>query len=91
VSSIAAIQKLVNVLGAERARKLSGEILRQIGVTDLRSPNDRLRFGDALIARGGVLESIGRSIKIQAILHGAIESMPAPSRDRSTPPPAPPQ
>jgi hypothetical protein len=29
------------------------------------------RFGDELISRGGVLASIGRSIKIQAILQGA--------------------
>lgn len=73
MSSAAALQKLVNVMGPDRARDLSEQILRQIGLQDLRTPNDRYRFGQALIARGGLLESIGRSIKIQAILHGATE------------------
>jgi hypothetical protein len=74
VSSVAAIQKLVNILGPEAARELSGQILRQIGVHDLRAPNDRLRFGEALMARGGLLESVGRAIKTQALLHGATET-----------------
>jgi hypothetical protein len=34
---------------------------------------DRLRFGGALIRRGGLLEVIGGAIRIQAILHGARE------------------
>src|SRR5690349_2940614 len=85
MSSIAALQKLANVLGPEQARKVTGEILRQLGINDLRAPDDRLRFGEALIARGGLLESIGRAIKMQAILHGAVEAPPAPVQSRSTP------
>jgi len=30
-------------------------------------------FACALIQRGGLLETVGRAIKIQAILHGASE------------------
>lgn len=43
------------------------------------TPDDRARFGNELISRGGVLASIGRSIKIQAILQGprSIVSRPA--------------
>ncbi|NJK33130.1 MAG: hypothetical protein HC927_12385 [Deltaproteobacteria bacterium] len=68
---MAALQKLINLMGSERGQKLYEEVLRSLGMTDLRTPNDSARFGNALIERGGVYASIGRSIKIQAILHGA--------------------
>lgn len=73
MSSAAAMQKLVNVMGTARAGELTEQVLRQIGLQELRTPDDRLRFGQALIKRGGLLESVGRSIKMQAILHGARE------------------
>ena len=40
-------------------------------MSELATPDDSARFGNELISRGGVLASIGRSIKIQAILQGA--------------------
>lgn len=66
-----ALRKLVTVLGAQRARTLAAEILAEIGLGALTTPDDRLRFATALMNRGGLLEHIGRAIKIQAILHGA--------------------
>lgn len=83
MSSNAAIQKLVNVMGPARAGELATQVLRQIGLQELRTPDDRLRFGQALIGRGGLLESIGRSIKMQAILHGAREEQGAPGDQRA--------
>jgi hypothetical protein len=68
-----ALRKLENVLGAERAKTVTRDTLREIGLETLRTPNDRLRFGEALVHKGGLLEVVGRSIKIQAILHGAKE------------------
>jgi hypothetical protein len=68
-----ALQKIFNTFGAQRGRALVDETLASLGITELRTPDDRLRFGNALIKRGGLLESVGRSIKIQAILHGAAE------------------
>ena len=68
-------------MGAQRARQLTDETLSQLGIREMKTAYDRLRFGNALIARGGVLESIGRAIKIQAILHGA----PTNSRPRKRP------
>ena len=67
----AALQKLTNLMGLERGQQFYRETLAQLGMNELDSPNDGLRFGNELISRGGVLASIGRSIKIQAILHGA--------------------
>jgi hypothetical protein len=66
-----ALQKVFNVLGAERGRAIVDQTLRLLGLSELRTPDDRLKFGNELIKHGGLLESVGRAIKIQAILHGA--------------------
>jgi hypothetical protein len=66
-----ALKKLVNLMGQERGYAFYLEVLDLIGLKGLSTPNDSARFGEELISRGGVLASIGRSIKIQAILHGA--------------------
>jgi len=71
MSQSAALQKVFNVLGAERGRTVVEQTLKELGVRELRTPDDRLRFGNELIKHGGLLESVGRAIKIQAILHGA--------------------
>lgn len=70
-----ALAKLVNMLGREKADALAAEIAAELGIRGRMSPTDRLRFGDALIKRGGILEMIGRSIKVQALLQGAQQSM----------------
>lgn len=67
----AALKKLINLMGPERGRSFYRETLDELGLDELISPEDSARFGQQLITRGGVLASIGRSIKIQAILHGA--------------------
>lgn len=66
-----ALLKLESVFGRERARQLIADVCREIGIESLDTPNDRLAFGEALTERGGLLEAIGRAIKVQAILHGA--------------------
>src|SRR5262249_28865020 len=68
-----ALAKLANIMGPQRAKIIIAETMREIGLLELRTPDDRARFGSALVARGGVLEAVGRAIKIQAILHGAKE------------------
>jgi hypothetical protein len=65
-----ALKKLVNLMGQERGYAFYLEVLDLLGLKGLATPNDSVRFGEELISRGGVLASIGRSIKIQAILHG---------------------
>jgi hypothetical protein len=69
-----ALRKLTNVLGPEKATALVTDALRKAGLTSIESPDDRFRLGCELMTRGGLLEAIGRSIKIQAILHGAKEA-----------------
>lgn len=74
VSLEPALQKLANVLGPARAQAIFEEILRDLALPALRTPDDRYRFACALMHRGGLLEAVGRSLKIQAILHGARET-----------------
>lgn len=70
-----ALAKLINMLGREKAEQLAAEIAAELGIRGTMSPTDRLRFGDALVKRGGVFEAIGRSIKVQALLQGAQQSI----------------
>ena len=75
MSESAAVKKLVHVLGRPRADALIADTLRQIGRSDLAAAENRLLFGHALTRHGGVIEAIGRAIKIQAILEGASEAV----------------
>jgi len=65
------LNKLLRIYGEERANTLVQATMREIGVDTLQRPEDRLRFGAALMKKGGLLEAIGRAIRIQAILQGA--------------------
>jgi hypothetical protein len=67
------LSKLFRVFGEARASVIVDEIFAECGFATLTSPDERLRFGAALVRRGGLLEMIGRSIRVQAILHGAQE------------------
>jgi hypothetical protein len=68
-----ALKKLVNMMGAEKANVVAADILRRIGRETLETPDDRYAFAVELMKHGGMLEAIGRAIKIQAILMGAQE------------------
>jgi hypothetical protein len=68
-----ALQKLVNLLGAERAETVVRETLQRIGLETLNTPDDRYRFAKELLKQGGALGAVGRAMRIQAILHGASE------------------
>ena len=74
-----ALQKLTNLMGADRGRRFFEQMLGQLGMAGIETPQDSLRFGEALIEQGGVLASIGRSVKIHAILRGAQASDSSPT------------
>ena len=67
------LSKLVRLYGPERTEVLVRDTMREIGILTIASADDRLRFGTALLKKGGLLSAIGRAIRIQAILHGALE------------------
>jgi hypothetical protein len=66
-----ALVKILNVMGPERGWAAIEDAMRRAALTALLTPNDRFRFGCALMESGGMFVAIGRAIKIQAILHGA--------------------
>lgn len=67
------LKKLTSVLGPKEAPRFISTTCRDLGLESLSKPQDRMLFACSLIGRGGLLEAIGRAIKIQAILHGAHE------------------
>jgi hypothetical protein len=66
-----ALQKLSTVLGDEQARTVLSAVMAEVGLAGIASPDEMLRFANALLKRRGVLAAIARSLKIHAILQGA--------------------
>ena len=64
-------QRIVRLLGDEAGGALMAQVMAEANVPELVSPESRSIFAAALIARGGVLEALGRSIRVQALLQGA--------------------
>jgi hypothetical protein len=74
--------KLVHVLGFEIASTLATEILADLELDRLDSPDERFQFGQALTARGGIHRILGKAVEAQAILHGAKERVDAARKRR---------
>lgn len=72
--SNAVLKKLRNVMGEPTATSLMNEVMQEAGLENLDTPANRLSFAETLMTRGGLNTAIGRSIKIQAMLHGASAS-----------------
>jgi hypothetical protein len=66
------VAKLVRLFGEARTQALVEDVMRENGIAQLETADDRYRLGGGLVRRGGLLESVGRAIRVQAILHGAI-------------------
>jgi hypothetical protein len=66
-----AITQLNEVLGPDTARQTLEECLGEAGLSDVRSPEDLLALAQAMIKRGGFVTTVGRSLKIEAIIEGA--------------------
>lgn len=65
------LKKLVNAMGPKKGQSVMNEIMSQIGLDELKTADQRFKFGLALIGRGGVGKLLGQSITMQARLHGA--------------------
>lgn len=63
--------KLAMALGPIRGGAVYEETMRAIHAEEPLGPDDLYRFALALMAKKGLLEAVGRAIKIQAILMGA--------------------
>ena len=68
------LSRLVHVFGASKGNAIYSETLERIGRDVLDSADDEMAFADALIQGGGLLETIGRSLRVRALLRGAKRS-----------------
>jgi hypothetical protein len=63
--------QLVQVIGEARANSIFEEVFHQLGHVLVDTPEDLMKLSQFLIARGGFVEVVGRSLKAQALLAGA--------------------
>lgn len=64
-------ERLHVAIGVGDGDRVLGEVLAEVGLSSLASPEDLHRIGVALAARGGTLESLGIALKIRATVLGA--------------------
>jgi hypothetical protein len=65
-----AFSRLIRALGREKGILQGQAALHALGVKELLNANDLLRFANHLIGQGGVTESVGRALKVTALLRG---------------------
>jgi hypothetical protein len=66
-------ERLVKAMGARRAAEVFREGHARFGERNIETPQDMLEFASLLIESGGLVQAVGRSLKVQALLRGAIE------------------
>jgi hypothetical protein len=66
-------ERMSKALGPKRAAEVMREAMDQLDDRRLDSPEDVLAFADRLIAATGLVQAVGRSLKVQALLRGAVE------------------
>lgn len=65
------LERLKRALGAPAAERIAKDGLMKLGLHELRTADELLQFSNYLLKQGGVVESVGRALKVTAILHGA--------------------
>jgi hypothetical protein len=65
--------RLVKALGDRRAGEVFTSAYASFGDRPLDTPQDLLEFGEILIRLGGLIQAVGRALKVQALLRGAVE------------------
>ena len=68
--------ELTRFLGADGARCLRADVLRELALPELLTPEHVVRFGEALVQRGGRLEPLGHHVKVLGYLAGAAMHRP---------------
>lgn len=69
-----AFSRLIKAVGRDKGLRIGGEALSGIGLKELQTPNDLLRFANYLINQGGATAFVGSALKVSALLRGAVES-----------------
>jgi hypothetical protein len=66
-------ERLIRALGVTRAGEVLGEAFDHFGDRRVETAQDMLELADLLIASGGLVQAVGRSLKVMALLRGAVE------------------
>jgi hypothetical protein len=67
-------ERLAKALGDRRAGEVYCEAYERFGERLVDTPQDMLEFAELLIRSGGLVQAVGRSLKVQALLRGAVEA-----------------
>ena len=65
--------RLVKALGDRRAGEVFRDACGRFGDRLIETPQDMLDFAEVLVRLGGLIQAVGRSLKVQALLRGAVE------------------
>ena len=68
-----AVNRLTRALGPSAGPSCTQEVLAHLGLTHVKTPADLLCFANQLLKRGGIIELVGLSLKLTALLRGARE------------------
>jgi hypothetical protein len=68
-----AITRLTRAMGERAGMSCVQELLALLGLTEIKTPTELLDFANCLRERGGVMEVVGSSLKVTALLRGARE------------------
>ena len=67
------LERLTKALGPTRASEVMNERLSQWRPRPLDTAQDLLEFSNHIMRCGGLIQAVGRSLKVQALLRGATE------------------
>jgi hypothetical protein len=67
------LERLTKALGPARAAEVMNERLSSWRPRPLDTAQDLLEFSNHLMRCGGLIQAVGRSLKVQALLRGATE------------------
>jgi len=66
-------ERMAKALGAARAGEVLAQAFNRFGERRVETPQDMLDFADVLMGSGGLVQAVGRSLKVLALLRGALE------------------
>ncbi|MDP3220422.1 MAG: hypothetical protein Q8S73_40385 [Deltaproteobacteria bacterium] len=66
-----ALDKLTRVLGAEKGRRVYGDVLSDAGLTEILTADDLYVFSEHLSRLGGFEAAVGGLLGVDAVLRGA--------------------
>jgi hypothetical protein len=64
-------QQLTHILGADHGHAALDDCLRRTGLDAVHTADELMRLAECLMQKGGIVEVVGRSLKLQALRQGA--------------------